>query len=81
MKVLVILGHPRDDSFCGSLADAFCEGARAAGVELRRVSLAALRFDPHVRTPSPNDQPLEQDLREARDLLLWADHLVFVYPT
>src|SRR5690606_12781783 len=27
MNVLVILGHPRVDSFCGALAEAFCEGA------------------------------------------------------
>jgi 1,4-dihydroxy-2-naphthoate polyprenyltransferase len=81
MNVLVILGHPRTDSLCGALADAFCDGARAAGVQLRRLNLAGLEFDPHVRTPSPNDQPLEEDLHLARDLFLWADHLVFVYPT
>ncbi len=82
MNVLVILGHPRTDSLCGALADAFCEGARAAaGVQLQRLNLSALDFDLHVHTPSPSDQPLEDDLRQARDLLLWADHLVFVYPT
>ncbi|TFH88503.1 NAD(P)H dehydrogenase [Billgrantia azerbaijanica] len=81
MKVLVILGHPRLDSLCGALADAFAEGARAAGVRLRRLDLVTLDFDLHVRQPSPNDQPLEVDLRRARELLQWADHLVFVYPT
>ncbi|MFY0989498.1 NAD(P)H-dependent oxidoreductase [Halomonas sp. C05BenzN] len=81
IRVLVILGHPRSDSLCGGLADAFCEGARAAGVQLRRVNLATLEFDPHVRTPSPNDQPLEDDLRLAQEFVAWADHLVFVYPT
>ncbi|EPC03152.1 hypothetical protein L861_22850 [Litchfieldella anticariensis FP35 = DSM 16096] len=81
MKVLVILGHPRIDSLCGALADAFCEGARAAGVQLRRLDLSTLDFDPSVQTPSPNQQPLEEDLRMARESILWADHLVFVYPT
>ncbi|MFC3284502.1 NAD(P)H-dependent oxidoreductase [Litchfieldella rifensis] len=81
MKVLVILGHPRADSLCGALADAFCEGAHAAGVQLRRLNLSALNFDPSVQTPSPNQQPLEEDLRLARESILWADHLVFVYPT
>lgn len=81
MNVLVILGHPRVDSFCGALAEAFCEGARAAGVQPRRLDLATLDFDPQLRAPSPNDQPLEEDLRQARELILWADHLVFVYPT
>lgn len=81
MKVLVILGHPRLGSLCGALADAFAEGAHAAGAQLRRLDLATLDFDPHVRVPSPNDQPLEADLSRAREWLLWADHLVFVYPT
>ncbi|WP_375056799.1 NAD(P)H-dependent oxidoreductase [Zobellella sp. DQSA1] len=81
INVLVILGHPRADSFCGALAEAFCQGARAAGVQLRRLDLSELDFDPHLHTPSPNDQPLEDDLCRARELLLWADHLVIVYPT
>lgn len=81
LKVLVILGHPRADSFCGALAEAFCQGARAAGVQLRQLVLSELDFDPHLYTPSPNDQPLEDDLHKARELFLWADHLVIVYPT
>lgn len=81
MRVLVILGHPRRDSLCGALARAFSEGAREAGVEWQCLELATLEFDPHVRTPSPNDQPLEPGLVAARELIRWADHLVFVYPT
>jgi 1,4-dihydroxy-2-naphthoate polyprenyltransferase len=81
MNVLVILGHPRADSLCGALADAFCEGALAAGAQVSRLNLSELDFDPHVHTPSPNEQPLEPALRKARDLILRADHLVFVYPT
>lgn len=81
MKVLVLLGHPRADSFCGALTDAYSEGARAAGVRLHRLDLWELDFDPDVHTPSPNDQPLEDDLKKARELIYWADHLVFVYPT
>ena len=81
VNVLVILGHPRTESLCGALADAYCEGARAAGVVLKRLDLSTLDFDPHVHTPSPNDQPLEADLVTAQSLVSWADHLVFVYPT
>ncbi|AKJ95484.1 NAD(P)H dehydrogenase [Thioalkalivibrio versutus] len=81
MKVLVILGHPRTDSLCGALAEAYSEGARAAGTEVQSLNLASLEFDPHVHTPSPNQQPLEKDLEAARGLVEWADHLVFVYPT
>jgi 1,4-dihydroxy-2-naphthoate octaprenyltransferase len=81
MNVLIILGHPRTDSLCGALADAYGKGARAAGTEVRRLDLATLDFDPDVHTPSPNQQAFEDDLRNARELILWAEHLVFVYPT
>lgn len=81
MNVLVILGHPRTDSLCGALADAYGKGAREAGAEVRRLDLAVLDFDPHVHTVSPNQQALEPDIRRARDLIAWAEHLVFVYPT
>lgn len=80
-KVLVILGHPRTDSFCGALAEAYCEASRALDMQVERLDLAHLDFDPHVRLPSPRDQDLEKDLRRAQGLILWADHIVFIYPT
>lgn len=80
LRVLVILGHPRPASFCRALARSYCQGARAAGADLATIDLAALRFDPDVRTVSPTQQPLEPDLERARKLIAWADHLVFIYP-
>jgi 1,4-dihydroxy-2-naphthoate polyprenyltransferase len=81
MNVLIILGHPRAGSLCGGLARAFGEGAREAAADVRKLDLAELDFDPHVRTESPNQQAMEPGLRRARELILWAEHLVFVYPT
>ncbi|TWI54993.1 putative NADPH-quinone reductase [Pseudomonas duriflava] len=81
MRVLIILGHPREHSYCAALAQAYREGAERAGVETRQLSLASLQFDPYVHVESPEDQVLEPDLQEAKELLIWADHLVFVYPT
>ena len=81
MNVLIILGHPRTDSLCGALADAFGKGATEAGAAVRRLDLATLDFDPDVHTPSPNQQAFEADLLTARELIRWAEHLVFVYPT
>ncbi|ROO26399.1 NAD(P)H dehydrogenase [Salinisphaera orenii YIM 95161] len=81
LRVLLVLGHPRRDSLCGALADAYCDGAGDAGVELRRIDLAALSFTRDVTAASPEDQPLEPDLQAARADLAWAEHLVFVYPT
>lgn len=79
--MLVILGHPRARSLCGALADAYAGGAREADCAVRRLDLAALDFDPDLHTVSPNAQGFESDLLRACTLILWAEHLVFVYPT
>jgi putative NADPH-quinone reductase/1,4-dihydroxy-2-naphthoate octaprenyltransferase len=81
LKVLLVLGHPRRDSLCGALAEAFAAGARQAGVDLRRLDLRELQFDPNVIAGSPRNQPLEPSIREAVELVRWAEHLVFVFPT
>jgi putative NADPH-quinone reductase/1,4-dihydroxy-2-naphthoate octaprenyltransferase len=81
LKVLVILGHPRKASLCGALADAYVAGAKEAGVELRRLELCELEFNPNVIAGSPRNQVLEPAIRQAAELLAWADHLVFVFPT
>jgi len=63
LKVLLVLGHPRKDSLCGALADAFAAGARQAGVDLRRLDLRELQFNPNVIAGSPRNQPLEPAIR------------------
>ncbi|WP_071796822.1 NAD(P)H-dependent oxidoreductase [Natronohydrobacter thiooxidans] len=80
MNVLVILGHPRNESLCGALAEAYHAGALRAGCAVRSLKLGEMAFDTDVVPPSPADQPLEPDLEQARDLVDWADHLVFVFP-
>lgn len=80
MNVLVVLGHPRTDSYCGSLARRYREGATEVGNDVRELELAQLEFEPNVETECPTDQYLEPDLLEAQRQIRWADHLVFVYP-
>ena len=80
MNVLIILGHPRNDSFCGAMAAAYQKGAEIAGATVRYTSLADVQFNPNVIVPEPQDQPDEPDIVQARKDILWADHLVFVYP-
>lgn len=80
MNVLIIHGHPRRDSLSDALGQAYADGACTAA-KVRRLVLTELCFDPNVRAPSPQDQEFEEDLRRARVLIDWADHLVFVYPT
>jgi putative NADPH-quinone reductase len=80
-KVLIILAHPRKNSLCAALAAAYRRGAVVAGAELKELLLPDMQFDPLVRTPRPEEQPLEDDLKAAQEAILWAEHLVFVYPT
>lgn len=79
-KVLVILGHPRKASFCGALAQAYAEAARAAGANVRTLALADLPFDPVLHEGYLRPQELEATLDAAQADVSWANHLVFVYP-
>ena len=79
-RILVILGHPAQDSLCGALAQAYVKGAEAAGHEVRSLALGSLRFDPILREGYNCIQPLEPDLLAAQEAITWAQHLVFVYP-
>ena len=79
-KILVILGHPDVDSFCGALSKAYVKGALAAGFEVRELKLRSLDFDPILWKGYNKIQKLEPDLVRAQELIQWSDHMVFVYP-
>jgi len=82
MNVLVLIGHPRPDSFCHALAQSYVEAmAKMDGVCVHCVDLARIRFDPHLYEPSPRAQRLEPDLAAAKDEFLRADHVVVIFPT
>lgn len=79
-KILVVLGQPQRQSYGAALVQAYAEGARAAGAEVKELYLGDLQFD--AVTPANPAQPakLEPDLASAQEAIRWADHLVFVYP-
>jgi putative NADPH-quinone reductase len=79
-QVLVILGHPATNSFCGALANSYSEGAKAAGNEVQFISLGRLSFDPILHNGYNTIQELELDLVAAKEAITWAQHIVFVYP-
>ena len=67
-NILVVLAHPQSKSYCAALAQAYIDGARASGAEVRQMNLAEPTFD------------AEPALKQAQDDIKWAEHLVFVYP-
>jgi NAD(P)H dehydrogenase (quinone) len=78
--ILIILGHPDENSFCGSLAKAYANSAKAAGFEVRELYLGNLKFDPILWKGYNKTQELEPDLVKAQELIKWSNHMVFVYP-
>jgi hypothetical protein len=66
IRVLVILGHPRKESFCAAIANAYATGASAAGAEVRLLFVADMQFNPNVVTASPRQQPVEPSLASSR---------------
>ncbi len=80
-SVLIIQGHPEADSFGTALADAYAAGARDAGHEVRELRLRELEFDPLLRSREARGGEAEPCITEARDSIVWAEHLVVQYPT
>lgn len=81
MNVLIVNGHPRKDSLSHGLVNAYIEGAVNAGITIKKLELADLSFNPNVNHFSPNQQLCEPHIQQAQQLILWANHVVFVYPT
>lgn len=79
-RILILDGHPRSDSLCRALGEAYERGARSAGFEVRRLVLADLGFDPIMRGGEGKPVELEADLVAAQDEIRKARHLVFVHP-
>ena len=79
-NILVILAHPQSKSYCAALAQAYADGARTAGAEVRQVNLAELAFNPLGSGSHEKPLELEPVLKQAQADIQWAEHLVFVYP-
>lgn len=81
-RILILQGHPDPGGahLCHTLAEAYAEGARQAGHEVRVVEIAQLEF-PLLRSQHEWEHtPLPPGLREAQDDIAWARHLVIVFP-
>ena len=80
-NVLVILGHPDKETYCGALAMEYRKGAQAKGANVETVYLGDLTFDPILHKGYKEIQPLEDDLEMVQEKIKWADHIAIVYPT
>ena len=81
-QVLLIQGHPdpAGGHLCHALAQAYAEGAREGGHEVRTLDVAQLDF-PLLRSQHAwEHEPLPPALLPAQEAIRWADHLVFFFP-
>ena len=81
-QVLLIQGHPdpAGGHLCHALAQAYAEGARQAGHEVRTLDVAQLDF-PLLRSQHAwLHEPLPAALLPAQEAIRWADHMVFFFP-
>lgn len=80
--ILIIDGHPDPDRkrYGHALAEAYAEGARATGKQVRLITIADDDI-PMLRTAAAfADPPDNAAVLRARDDLIWCTHLVLVFP-
>jgi putative NADPH-quinone reductase len=81
MNILIINCHNRENSFCSALAEAYKKGASSAGHHAQILNLRELELEKYLRYGHEKRYEPEGDVLKAQELITWANHLVFVYPT
>lgn len=79
-KILIIDGHPNQNSFNCGLTQAYLTGAKDTEAELKLISIRDLQFNPNLQFGYQKISELEPDLLEAQEKIKWADHLVWIHP-
>lgn len=81
-NILLILGHPSQNSFCNALLNAYKRGAERTGANVKTIYISQLKFDVNLADEYKfgNTKPLEDDLIQSQELIKWADHIVLAYP-
>ena len=81
-RIFLLNGHPdaAPERFCAAVLDSYADGARRSGHEVRRLDLGAMEF-PLIRTAEQsNNGEVAPDAKRVQDALVWADHVVLVFP-
>lgn len=81
-RIFLLNGHPdgAPERFGAAIMEAYAAGARRAGHEVRRLDLGAMDF-PIIRTAEQSNKgEVAPDAVKVQEALVWADHVVLVYP-
>ena len=82
MKTLIIYAHPNDKSYNASILETVKENLSSKH-ELKVLDLYKERFDPVLRfdtTHRRRDLAHDVAMKDYRDLIIWADQLIFIFP-
>lgn len=82
VKILIIYAHPNRNSFCGSILKEVQKNL-ATRHSIKLIDLYADDFDPRLTFNENNrrrDLAKEPETQTYRDLISWADHLIFIFP-
>ena len=80
-RIFILAGHPDANRLTTHLADAYEQGAKEGGHEVRRLNLGSLSFDPILHHGYAEVQPLEPDLVKVQEEIKWCTHFVLIYPS
>ncbi|WP_350291647.1 NAD(P)H-dependent oxidoreductase [uncultured Croceitalea sp.] len=78
--VLIINGHPDNQSFNYALSEAYTKGASNTNSKLSLVNISDLRFNPNLSFGYRKRMDLEPDLIDAIEKIKKADHIVWIFP-
>lgn len=84
MKWYILIAHPNPDSFNHAVCDAFIEGLKEVGSDVRINDLYATGFDPLMRGEDFNQfiegAKLPEDILAEQANVEWADGMALIYP-
>ncbi len=79
-NVLIINGHPDKESYNYAISSAYLKGATESKATVKSIHLIDLKFNLNLQYGYRKRTDLEPDLVEAQKMLLWANHIVWIYP-
>lgn len=79
-KILIINGHPVENSYGEALSKAYYQGATKANLTVTEISVRELDFNPNLMYGYKKRMEIEPDIENAIQLLKEADHIVWIFP-
>jgi putative NADPH-quinone reductase len=79
MNILYVNGHPYEKSFHGAIEKSFTKNV-SSHHSLEVLSLGKETFDPVLRFGYSKRMPKDPFIERSKELVQWADHIVFSFP-